>query len=65
MSNKPQLSIHPRNWPIGNGKKVNTCAPRSKKRWARAVEGMTRHLERHPRDAACQSRLGTAEQNAA
>jgi hypothetical protein len=59
------LSIHPRSSVFGNGSKKNTCAPRSKKKWERAAAGMRKHLMDHPRDAACLSRLKTAEANAA
>lgn len=57
MTEKTELSIHPRSWPgFGKGVKHNTCKPRSIKRLQRALEGIERHLENHYGDAAASTR---------
>jgi len=51
-------SIHPRSWPGIRGEKKNTCKPHSIVRLRRALAGIERHLETHPRDAAAAHRVG-------
>lgn len=60
------FSIHPRHLIYGrNGVKKNTCANSSlKKRMARAIAGMERHLETNPNDAECRQRITNAQARA-
>jgi ribosomal protein S15P/S13E len=57
------LSIHPRNWKNQkDGVKKNTAGPSSiKKRMAKMIEGLERHIENNPRDGEAQKRLGNAK----
>lgn len=66
MAERVNYSIHPRHSVYGrDGVKKNTCADSSlKKRMARAIAGMERHLERNPNDADCRQRLATAHRRA-
>lgn len=66
MSEKQQLSIHPRSWPgFGRGEKHNTCKPRSVARLKRALEGIERHLENNYGDAAAQQRANNLKRRIA
>lgn len=49
-------SIHPRVY-FSNGVKKNTAAPRSRRKLERALAGIEKHLERHPRDNMSATRL--------
>ena len=55
-------SIHPRVW-LG-GAKRNTCAPRSLKRFERAMVGAARHLDSNPSDYAARKRFETLKRRA-
>lgn len=63
MSEREQLSIHPRNWRVGSTylfeerRKSNTCKPRSRKPLERALAGIARHVDNHPRDEEARKRL--------
>ena len=53
-----QESIHPRVYYGANGVKKNTSKPRSRLKLERALAGIEKHLEAHPRDSI---RVGRAE----
>jgi ribosomal protein S15P/S13E len=50
-------SIHPRSW-LGGSKK-NTAMPRSVTKLTRALKGIEKHLESHPRDGMSRKRVDT------
>ena len=50
-------SIHPRAIFGTRGIKKNTCNPRSKAKLDRALAGISKHLDKHPRDAMSQARV--------
>jgi hypothetical protein len=51
------LSIHPRNWPNGNGKVVNTCAAPKPGTKQRVIAALQQHLLRHPNDKQSETHL--------
>ena len=52
------VSIHPRTQK-SDGKKLNTCAPKSTARIDKAVAGYERHIEANPHDSKAVMRLST------
>jgi hypothetical protein len=56
---KIEEGIHPRNSFKGKEKnKKNTCKPRNRKRFERALIGVEKHLLEHPKDVMSQTRVG-------
>lgn len=49
-------SIHPRAFYGNDGAKKNTCKPRSRRRFERALAGIEKHLIDHPHDAMATAR---------
>lgn len=55
---KTEEGIHPRNsFKDREKQKKNTCTPRNRKRFERALTGMEKHLIEHPKDDMSRTRV--------